>query len=304
VDARADAVPAGGRDWAADPAIAQLPAADPLYAVSDVHGGYARAVTLLAGSGLIAASPAAPSSVRWTGGAATLVVVGDEFDKGPQGVEVVDFFRALATSASAAGGTVVVLLGNHEAEFLADPLNSKATATDGIDPEITSMGGTPVMYASDSDPRGHWLRTRPFGARVGRWFFAHAGDTHGRTIAALEAALETAIDTNGWSDAEVIGTSSILESRNWYASDPTLAARYATALGAGHIVFGHDPSALGPRGAIAVANAGALFRIDTGMSPDVNDSHGWLLRVRHSGANDVAEAVDPSGTVRSLWTGP
>jgi VWFA-related protein len=33
----------------------------------------------------------------------------------------------------------------------------------------------------------------PFAARIGGWFFAHAGDTHGRDVATLESALHDAV---------------------------------------------------------------------------------------------------------------
>lgn len=38
-------------------------------------------------------------------------------------------------------------LGNHEAEFLADPENDKATAEDGVDREILARGVTPEAIA-------------------------------------------------------------------------------------------------------------------------------------------------------------
>jgi hypothetical protein len=302
--ASTDAAMPSGRDWTTDPAIAQLPAPTDLYAISDIHGGYDRAVALLARYGLIAAAPAHAVDATWTGGDATLVVIGDLIDKGPNGIEVIDLFRTLEPQAHTAGGAVVVLLGNHEAEFLADPINTKASATDGIDTEIQADGETPQMFSDDTDPRGHWLRTRAFGARVGTWFFAHSGDTHGATLAALETQLEAAVtSTSGWSSNDIIGTTSILESRSWYTADPTLGTTYANAIGAHHIVFGHDPNALGARGAIAIDGTGALFRIDTGMSPDVNYSSGSLFHVHSAGGTDTAEALVSDGTTTALWSG-
>src|SRR6185436_15691514 len=96
--------------------------------------------------------------------------------------------------------------------------------------------------ASAADPRGVWLRQLPFGARVGSWFFSHAGETQGRTVAALEAKLEAAVNAHGnYDDPEIVGSASILESRNWFA-DAAAVTRNATALGVKHVVFGHDPS--------------------------------------------------------------
>lgn len=230
-------------------------------------------------------------------------MVGDLFDKGPQGLEVIDLLRALEPQAQAAGGAVVCTLGNHEAEFLADPENDKATASDGVDREILARGVAPEAIASGEDPRGRWLRERPFAARVGRWFFAHAGDTRGRSVAELERALRAAVTADDYRGDEVVGAGSILESREWYTSDRGAALRDARAVGAEHIVFGHDPNALGARGRIAVAQNGALLRIDCGMSPDVNDGAGELLRVRAEGNVDVAEALAADGSVREVWRG-
>ncbi|HEX7601931.1 MAG TPA: metallophosphoesterase, partial [Polyangiaceae bacterium] len=250
---------------------------------------------------IIDAPPSSPAAVHWSAGAAVLVVTGDLMDKGPSSLEAIDLLRALEASAAAAGGRVVVTFGNHEAEFLDDPENDKATKSDGVDQELRAQGLDPLALANGSEPRGVWLRDRPFATRVGRWFFSHAGDTHGRSVAELEAVFRGGVAAHDYDDAEIVGPASLLESRGWYANDATIGARYAQAVGAKHVVFGHQPDALGPAGSIALAQGGALFRIDCGMSPDVNDSAGALLRVRVEAAMDVAESLEPDGTVRELW---
>lgn len=298
------AVVAPPRDWAAHPAIVVADTAAEVYAVSDPHGGYDRLVALLAGAHLLAAVPPQPSSPTWSAGAATLVVVGDLIDKGPQGLEVIDLFMALEPQAAAAGGRVVVLLGNHEAEMLVDPGNSKADGSDGVDKELRAEGIDPSAFAGGADARGVWVRDRGFGLKIGKWFFAHAGDTHAKSVSDLEARLRAAVSQHAdYDDDAIVGGDSILESRDWYG-DTSVAPRYLAALNASHIVFGHDPNALGPRGSIAVAQGGALFRIDCGMSPDVDDSHGKILHVKSSGGVDVAEEIDPTGAAREIWRGP
>ena len=298
------AVVSAPRDWSAHPAIVEIDSGPTIYAMSDVHGGYDRMVALLGRHAVIDAAPKTPDAVHWTAGSSVLVVTGDMMDKGPSSLEAIDLLRALEAQALTAGGRVIVTLGNHEAEFLDDPENEKANSSDGVDREIRAHGLSPSSIANGSDPRGVWLRDRPFGARVGRWFFAHAGDTHGRSVAALEGALRAAVAAHDYDDAEIIGADSILESRDWYSSDASSGARYAQAVGAQHIVFGHQPAALGSRGAIAVGQGGALFRIDCGMSPSVNDSAGAILRVRIDGGLDVAESLEPDGTIREIWRGP
>src|SRR5262249_11977179 len=139
--------------------------------------------------GVIAKMPDVPGNAQWAAADATLIVVGDLIDKGPQPIEVMDLLRALESSAQGSGGRIVVLLGNHEAEFFVDPGNKKAESSDGLDAELGARGIDPVSIASGADPRGAWLRARPLAAKIGKWFFAHAGDTGGRSLADLDLAL-------------------------------------------------------------------------------------------------------------------
>ena len=298
------AVVSAPRDWTIHPAVIEMDAPPTVFAMSDVHGGYDRMVALLVAHHVLVSAPPTPDAAQWGAGGAVLVVAGDLMDKGPAPLEAIDLLRGLEPQAAAAGGRVLFTMGNHEAEFLDDPDNDKATKDDGVDQEIQARGLSPLGIANGSDPRGKWLRDQPFGARVGAWFFAHAGDTHGRSVQGLEQALRAGVLANDYDDAEVIGDSSILESRGWYTDDASTASRYAAALGARHIVFGHEPDALGARGQIAIGYEGVLFRIDCGMSPDVDDSTGKLLRIRREGAVDVAESLDPDGKVNEIWRGP
>jgi hypothetical protein len=290
----------GARDFVADPVLGDRASYTRLFAVSDVHGGYDRLVALLARYQLIGASPASPGAVEWTGGDATLVVTGDLIDKGSQSLEVIDLFRALEPSAAAHGGLVITLLGNHEAEFLGDPYNSKA---DAFDSELGADGLDPCLVAT-TEPRGAWLRTRPLGARIGDWFFSHAGQTHGRSWAELDQALRDGLAAGDYRDPELVGSDSLLEARSWWQSSNGLAAQDAAALGVAHIVFGHTPDALGPRGSIATGEAGVLIRIDTGMSPAVDDSEGALLQIVHQGGDEVATELRADGTTTPVWRGP
>ena len=305
LDASGDtgATAAGGRNWAAHPAIVDVAAPAALFAVSDVHGGYDRLTSLLLGNKLLTRAPSTPTDAHWGGAGATLVVTGDLIDKGPSGVEVIDFLMALQADALANGGLVVVTLGNHEAEFLVDPTNTKASGPNGIDAELAADGIAPATLASAADPRGAWLRALPFGARAGAWFFSHAGDTGGQTLTVLDAALEAAVKAHAdYNDPAIVGPSSILESRSWYTA--SVVTQNASALGVKHIVVGHDPNALGVKGAIAVAFGNALVRIDCGMSPGVDDSKGKLLRITQQGASDVVDELDPAGASRPLFQAP
>ena len=148
------------RDWTVNPAVVEREPATTLFAISDVHGGYERMVALLVAHGVLVSAPAVPEAAEWNAKAAVLVVAGDLMDKGPAALEAIDLLRTLEPQAAAAGGQVMFTLGNHEAEFLDDPENDKATKDDGVDQEIRSRGLSPVDIASGKDPRGRWLRDR------------------------------------------------------------------------------------------------------------------------------------------------
>jgi hypothetical protein len=77
-------------------------------AVGDVHGAYAEFVAVLQRTGLI------DTNRQWTGGAATLVQIGDALDRGSRSRECLDLLMDLERQAPRDGGTVVPLLGNHE----------------------------------------------------------------------------------------------------------------------------------------------------------------------------------------------
>jgi hypothetical protein len=77
-------------------------------AIGDVHGDLKTFRALLLSLGLM------DREGRWTGGETHLVQTGDLLDRGPGSRQVLDLLMRLEKEAPAAGGRVVVLLGNHE----------------------------------------------------------------------------------------------------------------------------------------------------------------------------------------------
>jgi hypothetical protein len=286
--------------------------------VSDIHADYGAATKLLKAAHLIASVPATPSGAKWGGGSATLVIVGDMIDKGPDAPDLLEFIIALQASAAAASGRVVAMTGNHEAEFLANPENSSATGSNGLDSQLQSAGMGVDATAAGSDPIGQFLRQLPFAARVDDWFFVHAGDTGGATLASLSSQLETGVNASGFGADVLIGADSMLEARlsssppQWWdatGNATSLLTTWTAALGVKHLVMGHQPGAVGISGGgadrakdqMAAEYGGLLFLIDTGMSVDVDDTGGALLHV--TGVNTASEAweeVLPTGSTKKL----
>jgi hypothetical protein len=78
------------------------------FVVSDVHGHIEPLVAALRAVRLL------DPGRRWSGGPARLTFLGDYFDRGPDGIAVVDLIRRLQDEAAAAGGRVDAMIGNHE----------------------------------------------------------------------------------------------------------------------------------------------------------------------------------------------
>lgn len=306
------------RNWGRCPAIVTIETNEPIYVLGDTHGDYDRLVALLAAGKLIASVPDAPEDVRWTGGRAIFVVTGDMIDKWTQSLKVIALMRALTASAASQGGRVVISAGNHEAEFLADPDGSK---TKEFRKELQAAGIKPRAVADGLDEQGigRFLLCLPFASRVNYWFFSHAGSTNGRTLRVLANDIQKGVDEDGYKAKVLLGKKGLLEARMkppWWEKEgdepiESIARlmSYADALGAKHIVFGHQPGSYTfndgstrKKGTLFENFDGLVFLIDMGMSRGVDYSKGALLRIERSGSirND-AIAIFPDGTEKRIW---
>ncbi|MFL6247778.1 MAG: metallophosphoesterase [Thermoanaerobaculia bacterium] len=309
------------RNWGRCPAVVTLETTERVFALGDTHGDYDRLVALLAGGKLIDGPPDAPDAVRWNGGKSILVVTGDMIDKGTQSLKVIALMRTLTTSAASQGGRVVITAGNHEAEFLADPNGSK---TAEFQKELKAAGIKPreVADGTDHGAIGKFLLCLPFASRVNYWFFSHAGQTNGRTLRVLAADLQKGIDEEGYDAKVLLGSKGLLEARMkppWWEKpndEPldsmTRLLGYVDALGARHIVFGHQPGtyrfndgSTREKGTMFQKFGGLAFLIDLGMSSGVDYSRGALLRIERAGSvYDEAIEVFPDGTEKRVWPRP
>jgi hypothetical protein len=307
------------RDWCRYPVVREVDDVSELYAVSDIHADYAALTTLLSGAGLISEAPEDPRWVRWTGGDAALVVVGDSIDRGPDAVNVLRLLMTLERTAPLWGGQVIVTMGNHEAEFLANPENGAAMdGAVGIDRELVEAGYSVDATAEGEDRIGRFLYDLPIGARVGDWFFVHAGNTHGQSIAQITSAVQAGLDADGFGSPVLSASTSLLETK-FVVGSPTqwwdatgdakaLLTAWTQALGVQHLVMGHQPQAVtitgGPKRAqdvMAAEFGGLLFFVDTGMSVGVDHTGGGLLHVTDvGGPTEAWEEVMPDGSSRAL----
>ena len=256
---------------------------DTLWAISDVHGRLEPLRRLLAGAGLTVRAP--DGGVRWNPSARRqlLLMVGDCIDGGEDSVGVTLLFEELQRQAAATGSRVVVLLGNHEASFLAKPEANASpelmasVARAGLGP----AGGMTALQLYDSE-FGRYLRTLPVGAFIGTWLFAHAGyidaEPEPAALRAWFAELDREYTAGGRRPYRSLAKrTSILAYHRWW-KDGRRAAGMRTSLrllGMNGVVIGHDPDTLGVRRKIAINGEGWLMKLDTGMK---SGSAGRLLR--------------------------
>lgn len=125
---------------AADTNAAAPPAR--VVAIADVHGDATTFRTVLRQAGII------DDQGRWSGGQTTLVQTGDYVDRGTEVRAVLDLLMSLQAEAAAAGGNVIVLLGNHEALNLVGEVRDVA----------------PEVFASFADAQSDARRQQAFEA--------------------------------------------------------------------------------------------------------------------------------------------
>lgn len=141
------------------------------YVIGDIHGHFDKLVALLIDEGLIA------NDLSWAGEDSTLCFLGDYFDRGPNGVGVVDLMMRLQVEASMAGGKLIALPGNHEAFFLAAlRFGNQRDALTGETFRIQWIwnGGNPQELHRIEKHQIHWLSNLPAMVRLGDYLLVHA----------------------------------------------------------------------------------------------------------------------------------
>lgn len=328
------AIPA--RDWGKYPVVAQVTTSHDIYAIGDTHGDPDRLNNVLLAAGLIEAGvgPDKYGDVKWAAGKAVLVVTGDMIDKYPHALDVIMLLRALQADAASKGGRVIITMGNHEGEFLADPGGKKTTMFAN---ELLAAKMDVMEVGACKTDLGAFLCQLPIAAKVNDWFFSHGGNTGGQTIAALSQSIQNGYQQNGFATKALVGCNSILEARlndkgpanvAWIyngvaGSKPKkLLQDYAKALGVSHMVQGHQygklafPDGQNRKKKEFFQRYGLYFLIDTAMSRgigtpvDEDDDHdkdsnmyslGGALHITGPVAAQTAMLICANGTQTKLW---
>jgi len=242
----------------ASAATASWTGVDRVVAFADVHGAYEELTTLLRATGVVDAE------MRWAGGRAHLVSLGDLLDRGADSRKLMDLLIRLQGEAAAAGGRVHVVLGNHEAmnvlgdlryvdagEFAAyaadeDPaerarhkaelLARQQGVTDADFERLFPPGYFGHRRLLGPDGRyGQWLLTLPAAVKLNDTVYLHGGPSpllQGRSLEQLNGDYRAALQEYLAAEA-ALRKAGLVQLEDSYARRPDAAAARLAALPAG-----------------------------------------------------------------------
>ena len=217
-------------------------------AFADVHGAHVELVRLLRETGIIDAQD------RWLAGRTHVVSLGDLLDRGADSRLVMDLLMRLQGEASAAGGRLHVVLGNHEAMNLLGDLRDvhvgeyaayadMESATERAEQRkawLAAHGESAAATFDQRFPPGYWGHRAALspGGRYGRWLlslpvaivvndtlFMHAGPSaalHGMSLPEVNLRYRTAL-TNYLGLAGRLEQASLLQAADEFHLRPKLA---------------------------------------------------------------------------------
>jgi hypothetical protein len=215
----------------------------PAYVLGDVHGQYEKVVRLLTGTRLI--NP----DLSWNAGRAKLWFIGDFFDRGPGGLDMVNLIMGIQGQAAEAGGEVGALLGNHEVLVMAAKLFGEYP-TRGPGGTFASdwliNGGVVTNLNEMTETHMDWLKNLPAMALVNKHLLIHADALfylrYGHSITEVNQSIRALLhskDTREWER--------LLENfseRDTFISNPKIAGEMLKMFGGRQIVHGHTPISL------------------------------------------------------------
>ncbi len=242
-----------------------------VFVISDVHGMYQPVLAILKAGKVI------DQKNNWMAGKSLLIVTGGSIDKGPQSLEILSLWIQLQSQSSAAGGGLIHVLGNHEAEFLADPQGDSKAAT--LLDELKAQNLPLTELTSMDTARGKFLHNEPVVARIGKWLFFHSGFLPDMSWSDLVTKSQQVTAKMDYGNDFLIGSDSLLKAKDWEKNSSTMKPVLDRMGQAGIFgtVFGHQPTAFGIKGRSAAKASGRLIKIDNGMPPEGGSHPGSLL---------------------------
>jgi hypothetical protein len=207
------------------------------FVLGDIHGYYAEMVRLLVQAGLI------QRHLTWAGADATLILVGDYVNRGPDSLKVIDFLISLQIQAELNGGRVACLLGNHDVVLLAAHRFRERLSPAMQQPFASSWGGDPLDLLRLTPEHIAWFAHLPAMIVQDERLIMHADAPfylrYGATLAALNAHFETltrSYDPLAW-DRWL--TDFAAHGAFWGKSGTATARQFLQQFGGRQIIHGH-----------------------------------------------------------------
>jgi hypothetical protein len=243
------------------PIPTRLPPAKRIVAIGDIHGDLHAARAALRTAGAIDAED------RWIGGALVVVQTGDILDRGDDEQAILDLMYRLESEAKAAGGALIMLIGNHE---LMNAAGDFRYVTPGAQHDFDEAGGSRRVALGPGGAYAKKIGAHNVIAIVGDTVFSHGG-VLGEWVTHVD---EVNLSSRCWLDGQAGGPEaappsltsddSPVWSRAAAMGDVDCAKVVAalTALGVKRMVIGHTVQEHG----ISSACDGRVWRIDVGLA--------------------------------------
>ena len=169
-----------------------------IFVIGDIHGELDALAALLRQAGLID-----EISLFWCGDTATVWFLGDFFDRGPDGIAVIDLIMRLQQEAQSVGGTVQSLLGNHEVALLSAYRFADQSARGPGGTFYSAWkgnGGQDTDLARLTSKHIEWITNLPAMAYVEDRLLIHADSTfymdYGNSIDEVNQAIAAILNDN------------------------------------------------------------------------------------------------------------
>lgn len=270
---------------------------DRLVVIPDVHRDLNKAMSCFALAGLVSADGS------WIGGGTVVVQVGDQIDGQPRipravkkmhvcgeslraDMRVLRFFNEMHRMATASGGAVYSLLGNHELMNVMGQFQYAETDSCSICERARMRA-----FAPGGEAARLLATTRAVSIRVGRVQFVHAGflPWHVRAVrdpGSLNATMTEVLLGNRVGEAEAgifwrvcMDQQGALTNRA-YSPDMHIGRNETAAvldmLGVDHMVIGHNAH---PAGIVSL-HGGLVYVCDPGMSSAIMDAPPQVLEIK------------------------
>jgi hypothetical protein len=258
-----------------------------LYFMSDIHGRLIAFTNLLYQAKLVDSDKIDSNGNavgRWTGKKALLILDGDYIDGGESSAQVLTWVESLRKQA---GGDIIALLGNHEAELIARP--------DKVSKE-TRKSFAPV---TDLTPTIDLLHTFKLGVVVGSWFIAHSGyivpDSGNLEVWLNDMAKAWSGGTAGFqslSEPNGVGPAGVLERHDWWDKNHDQEKAILNSIGLNGFIGGHEPKLFGSdESQILISKDKWAAKIDTGLKDAKKDSND-IGEILHCAMSDVDKGGD------------